>query len=53
VLELEPDELDEYPWREDIITFSTMDVPLFAATVNDLSFLLGAVLAVRGAVSRS
>jgi hypothetical protein len=38
VLELEPDELDEYPWREDIITFTTMNVPLFAATVNDVSF---------------
>jgi len=38
VVEIEAEELDEYPWREDIQTFRTMNVPLFAATVHDPSF---------------
>jgi hypothetical protein len=38
LLELDADEHDDYPWREDLLTFATMDVPLFAATRHDSSF---------------
>jgi hypothetical protein len=38
VVALEPDEQDDYPWREDIIAFSTMHMPLFAATMPDTGF---------------
>src|SRR5579859_6171767 len=38
LVELQPDERDDYPWREDLLTFSTINIPLFAATVHDPSF---------------